>query len=85
VINRRSFLDAMITAGTACAFLPGAGRLWKPSREIVWRQCGMLLYDSEGNPYKVHIDNAGHIHYTPLTARYRNRGAYLINPCGEER
>ena len=42
-MNRRSFLDSMIRAGVACAFLPGAGRLWKPSREIVPANCAELL------------------------------------------
>jgi len=29
-MNRRSFISDMLKAGVACAFLPGAGRIWKP-------------------------------------------------------
>lgn len=30
-MNRRSFLSDMLKAGVACTFLPGAGRIWKPT------------------------------------------------------
>lgn len=29
-MNRHSFISNMLKAGVACAFLPGACRLWKP-------------------------------------------------------
>lgn len=30
-MTRRSFLSDMLKAGVACTFLPGAGRIWKPT------------------------------------------------------
>lgn len=34
-MNRRSFITDMLKAGVACTFLPGAGRIWKPTYKPV--------------------------------------------------
>ena len=33
-MNRRSFIHSILAGVVAPAFLPGAGRIWKPSSEI---------------------------------------------------
>lgn len=76
-MNRRSFLTGMLKAGVAAAFLPGAGRLWKPTGlvavtnpawitapyEVRFLTCAEFAHLLiHTDPWPIHVENVLRLH-----------------------